>query len=105
MFLGLESLSKKVVWMGGSRQHPDGYIISGYGFAEIIGTLGIYNHDSIRLGVFLQGPWNDYPTHAHDSEEWCVFRGGGSYWKVGAQFTFLPLTWSIFDGFSKKFFC
>ena len=32
------------------------------------------------------------------------FRDGGSSWKVGAQFTFLPLTRSIFDGFSKFFF-
>ena len=31
-------------------------------------------------------------------------RAGGSCWKVGAQFTFLSLTQSIFDGFSKIFF-
>ena len=31
-------------------------------------------------------------------------RAGGNCWKMGAKFTFLPLTWSIFDGFSKLFF-
>ena len=31
-------------------------------------------------------------------------RGGGSCWKVGAQFKVLPLTWSIFDWFTKFFF-
>ena len=33
------------------------------------------------------------------------YRAGRSYWKMGARFTFLPLTRSIFfDGFSKFFF-
>ena len=32
------------------------------------------------------------------------YRAGGSCWKMGVQFTFLPLTQSIFDGFWKFFF-
>ena len=58
--------------MGGNRQHPDGSIVQNYSFAEIIGKSGIYFYDTIRVGLFVQAPWNDYPAHAHDSEEWLV---------------------------------
>ena len=37
-------------------------------------------------------------------EEGYFFRAGESCSKVGGQFTFLPLTQSIFDRFSKFFF-
>ena len=58
--------------MGGNRQHPNGSIVRNYSFAEIIGKSGIYFYDTIRVGLFVQAPWNDYPAHAHDSEEWLV---------------------------------
>ena len=69
---GIQSLAKRVFWMGGNRQHPNGSIVRNYSFAEIIGKSGIYFYDTIRVGLFVQAPWNDYPAHAHDSEEWLV---------------------------------
>ena len=71
---GIQSLAKRVFWMGGNRQHPNGSIIRNYSFAEIIGKSGIYFYDTIRVGLFVQAPWNDYPAHAHDSEEWLVLK-------------------------------
>ena len=83
--LGIESLAKRVFWMGGNRYHPGGFIVSGYSFAEIIGKSGIYFYDSLRMGLFVQAPRNDYPAHAHDSEEWYLILSGSAKWIINDQ--------------------
>ena len=49
---------------------------------------------------------NFHPDVLSNTRFHCIFcctkRDCGSYWKVGAQFTFLPLTRSIFDEFPKN---
>ena len=67
--------------MGGNRRHPNGSIVCNYSFAEVIGKSGIYFYDTIRVGLFVQAPWNDYPAHAHDSEE-CLNPNGCKHFKV-----------------------
>ena len=40
----------------------------------------------------------------HSNGDVTLPRVGRGCWKMGAQFTFLPLTWSFFDEFSKFFY-
>ena len=65
----VNDLSVNAPWQDASRGVPE-FMEKGYSFTEIIGQDGVFLHDSLRLGFFLQAPWIDYPAHAHDAEEW-----------------------------------
>ncbi len=44
-------------------------MLAGYGFAELIGTLGPFVSSKVRCGIGIWGPQIDYPDHRHQAEE------------------------------------
>ncbi|MGI9318466.1 MAG: dimethylsulfonioproprionate lyase family protein [bacterium] len=70
-----------------SYKKADGVVgedmLSGYGFAEIIGKQGPFVSNSVRCGIGVWGPHVDYPRHTHKAEETYLVMSGAAYFKVG----------------------
>lgn len=62
-------------------------MLSGYGFAEVIGTLGPFVSTRVRAGVGVWGPWIDYPAHRHQPEEVYVVLGGSAEFHIEGRAT------------------
>ena len=77
----IRSISEKLVWREASRGVPD-FFTGGYVFAEIVGEQGLIVSENIRIGLFLQKPYVNYPLHAHESEELYFILSGTASWEI-----------------------
>jgi len=75
-------LSGQVQWNQSSRGVPE-LFEGGYSFSEIIGHSGLVPSKKIRMGLFLQNPNVDYPSHAHEAEEFYLILSGHGSWEIG----------------------
>ncbi len=55
----------------------------GYYFSEIIGDSGLVPSKNIRMGLYLQNQNVDYPSHAHEAEEFYLILSGNGSWQIG----------------------
>ena len=78
----ISRLSAKVQWHQASRGVPE-FFEGGYSFSEIIGDSGLVPSKKIRMGLFLQNPNVDYPSHAHEAEEYYLILSGQGSWQIG----------------------
>ena len=75
-------LSEQVQWHQASRGVPE-IFEGGYYFSEIIGDSGLIPSTKIRMGLFLQNQNVDYPSHAHEAEEFYLILSGHGSWQIG----------------------
>ena len=75
-------LSKQVQWHQASRGIPE-IFEGGYFYSLIIGDSGLFQSKKIRMGLFLQNPNVDYPSHAHEAEEYYLILSGQGSWQIG----------------------
>ena len=75
-------LSKQLQWHQASRGGPE-LFEGGYSFSVIIGDSGLVPSKKIRMGLFLQNQNVDYPTHAHEAEEFYLILSGYGTWQIG----------------------
>ena len=72
-----------LVWiyseMGGRIRQT---IASGMMQTELVGPDGIFPHDGVRVGLWLQSAGLDYVTRAHAAEETFVILGGHALWSM-----------------------
>lgn len=59
-------------------------MLSGYGFAEIIGKQGPFVSTGVRSGIGVWGPRISYPPHRHRAEEVYVLLAGSADFQLGA---------------------
>jgi len=86
----IDYLAHNVDWNDASRGVPE-FTVKGYSVAEVIGKSGVYFHESLRLGLYIQPPSFDYPAHAHDAEEWYLILSGHAEWQIdGVSFQAQP---------------
>ena len=76
------SLSEQVQWHQASRGVPE-LFEGGYSFSVIIGDSGLVPSTNIRMGLYLQNQNVDYPSHAHDAEEFYLIVSGHGSWQIG----------------------
>ena len=76
------SLSDHVQWHQASRGVPE-LFEGGYSFSVIIGDSGIIPSTNIRMGLYLQNQNVDYPSHAHEAEEYYLILSGHGSWQIG----------------------
>lgn len=58
-------------------------MLSGYGFAEVIGKRGPFLSTRVRAGIGIWGPRIDYPPHRHRAEEVYVLLSGSADFALG----------------------
>lgn len=58
-------------------------MLSGYGFAEVIGKRGPFVSENVRAGIGVWGPNIDYPPHRHAAEEIYVVVAGSAEFNLG----------------------
>ena len=75
-------LSKQLQWHQASRGVPE-LFEGGYSFSVIIGDSGLVPSKKIRMGLFLQNQNVDYPSHAHEAEEFYLILSGHGLWQIG----------------------
>ena len=75
-------LSGQVQWYQASRGVPE-IFEGGYSFSVIIGDSGLFPSTNIRMGLFLQNQNVDYPSHAHEAEEFYLILSGHGSWQIG----------------------
>ena len=78
----ISRLSAKVQWHQASRGVPE-FFEGGYSYSEIIGDYGLVKSKNIRMGLFLQNQNVDYPSHAHEAEEYYLILSGHGSWQIG----------------------
>ena len=70
-----------------SYSRADGVVgedmLSGYGFAEVIGKQGPFVSEKVRSGIGVWGPDIDYPLHRHRAEEVYVVLAGSARFQLG----------------------
>ena len=76
------SLSDQVQWHQASRGVPE-LFEGGYSFSVIIGDSGLVPSKNIRMGLYLQNQNVDYPSHAHEAEEFYLILSGYGSWQIG----------------------
>ena len=57
-------------------------MLSGYGFAEVIGKHGPFVSTRVRSGIGVWGPNIDYPVHRHRAEEVYVLLAGSAEFEL-----------------------
>ena len=75
-------LSEQLKWHQASRGVPE-IFEGGYSFSVIIGDSGLFPSTKIRMGLFLQNQNVDYPSHAHEAEEFYLILSGHGSWQIG----------------------
>ncbi len=60
-------------------------MLSGYGFAEVIGKHGPFVSSLVRSGIGVWGPGIDYPSHQHAAEEIYVILGGVAEFRMDTE--------------------
>ena len=75
-------LSEQLKWHQASRGVPE-IFEGGYSFSVIIGDSGLFPSTNIRMGLFLQNQNVDYPSHAHEAEEFYLILSGNGSWQIG----------------------
>mgnify|MGYP001169182136 FL=1 len=75
-------LSEQVQWHQASRGVPE-FFEGGYSFSVIIGDSGLVPSTNIRMGLYLQNQNVDYPSHAHEAEEFYLILSGHGSWQIG----------------------
>jgi len=75
-------LSEQVQWHQASRGVPE-LFEGGYSFSVIIGDSGLFPSTNIRMGLYLQNQNVDYPSHAHEAEEFYLILSGHGSWQIG----------------------
>ena len=75
-------LSEHAQWHKASRGVPE-IFEGGYSFSVIIGDSGLFPSTNIRMGLFLQNQNVDYPSHAHEAEEFYLILSGHGSWQIG----------------------
>ena len=75
-------LSEQVQWHQASRGVPE-FFEGGYSFSVIIGDSGLFPSTNIRMGLYLQNQNVDYPSHAHEAEEFYLILSGHGSWQIG----------------------
>ena len=75
-------LSEHLKWHQASRGVPE-IFEGGYSFSVIIGDSGLFPSTNIRMGLFLQNQNVDYPSHAHEAEEFYLILSGHGSWQIG----------------------
>ena len=58
-------------------------MLSGYGFAEVIGKQGPFISKRVRSGLGVWGPDIEYPSHRHQAEEVYVLLAGSAEFILG----------------------
>ena len=76
------TLSEQVQWHHASRGIPE-FFEGGYFYSLIIGDSGLVPSTNIRMGLYLQNRNVDYPSHAHDAEEYYLILSGHGSWQIG----------------------
>ena len=77
-------LSEQLKWHQASRGVPE-IFEGGYSFSVIIGDSGLFPSTNIRMGLFLQNQNVDYPSHAHEAEEFYLILSGHGSWQIGSS--------------------
>lgn len=60
-------------------------MLSGYGFAEVIGKWGPFVSEKVRAGIGIWGPDIDYPPHRHGAEEVYVVLAGAAEFRLAGE--------------------
>ena len=72
-----------------SYKRTDGLVgedmLAGYGFIELVGKLGPFVSDKIRLGVGAWGPHIKYPAHHHAAEEMYLLLAGSAWFELEGE--------------------
>ncbi len=50
---------------------------------EVAGREGVVDAPDLRVGLYIQAPGVDYPSHAHDAEELYLVLAGTARWQRG----------------------
>ena len=74
-------ISEHVQWHEADKV-PE-FFEGGYYFSEIIGDSGLVPSKNIRMGLYLQNQNVDYPSHAHEAEEFYLILSGNGSWQIG----------------------
>lgn len=59
------------------------HFLDNYGWVELFGTRGHYQHDSVAGGFLVLGPGILYPDHHHIAEEIYIPLTGTAEWRMG----------------------
>ena len=78
----ISRLSAQVQWHRASRGVPE-FFEGGYSFSIIMGDSGLVPSKKIRMGLFMQNENVDYPSHAHEAEEYYLILSGQGSWQIG----------------------
>ena len=78
----IKRLSQHVKWYQASRGVPE-FFEGGYSYSVIRGDSGLVPSKNIRMFLFLQNQNVDYPSHAHDAEEYYLILSGRGSWQIG----------------------
>jgi mannose-6-phosphate isomerase-like protein (cupin superfamily) len=54
--------------------------LENYGYAELIGNDGLFESDTLAIGVLLLGPETHYPEHSHPAKEDYFVVSGNARW-------------------------
>jgi hypothetical protein len=57
--------------------------VDNYGWVELVGTRGHFEHEAVACGFLLLGPGVHYPDHHHEAEEIYVPLTSGALWSKG----------------------
>ena len=57
-------------------------MLAGYGFIELVGKLGPFVSNKVRLGVGAWGPHIKYPAHHHAAEEIYLVLAGSAWFEL-----------------------
>lgn len=76
----LSEFALRLPWIGNEASLPGGRRRH-TAYVEIVGPDGYALCDSLRFGLFFQGPHSVYPAHSHAAEEVYYVLGGDALWQ------------------------
>ncbi len=72
-----------LAWKMMGREGFDDALREQLAYVEIVGPEGAVVAPDLRVGLYIQAPGVDYPSHAHDAEELYLVLAGTARWQRG----------------------
>jgi len=72
-----------LAWRMMGREGFDDALRERIAYVELAGPEGAVAAPDLRVGLYLQAPGVDYPSHAHDAEELYLVLAGTAQWQRG----------------------
>jgi hypothetical protein len=83
LFRSFSAISNTLQWYRRPGRHSPEFM-NGHANAEIIGPMGLYDRDDIRVGVTIMRRHITYPDHRHSPEEVYIVLSDG-YWRQNQE--------------------